>query len=131
MGIGTQGGSGSSDKARLGIPSCGPGARARRMFRAAGGRGEERRGEVRGDTDARDWATREGERARLGLADGAGWADVDQRRPMEAGGTTDVDGRWAVGPRGKEGEEGRAEGKERGNGLRLLFPNLLLFSFSS
>jgi hypothetical protein len=86
MGIGTQGGSGSLDKARPGIPSCGPGARARRRFRAAGARGGERRGEVRVDTDARDRATREGERARLGLADGrrgvadgAGWADVERR----------------------------------------------------
>jgi hypothetical protein len=27
-----------------------------------------------------------------------------------------------VGPRGKEGEEGRAEGKERGNGFLAFFP---------
>jgi hypothetical protein len=39
-----------------------------------------------------------------------------------------VDGRWAVGPQRKEGEEGRAEGRREGNWASGFFS---LISFSS
>jgi hypothetical protein len=59
-----------------------------------------------------------------GAADGASWIGrwTERGGRWEQGEAVDVDGRWAVGPRGKEGEEGHAEGKERGNGLLASFP---------
>jgi hypothetical protein len=73
-----EGGSGSPDKARPGISSCRPSARARRRFRAASAWGGERRGEVRGGTDARDRVTRE-----RGREQGAGEARPSELGPME------------------------------------------------
>jgi hypothetical protein len=79
-------------------------------------RGRRKEGEER---EALTGGAREPERE--GRRHDSGW-------PMEAGEAADVDGRWAVGPQGKEGEEGRAEGKERGKWAFGFF-SLISFSF--
>jgi hypothetical protein len=70
-------------------------------------RGEEER--RKGEGGAESGGAREPERE--GRGHGSGWPMEGVEWPM---------GR--AGPRGKEGEEGRAEGKERGNGLLASFP---------
>jgi hypothetical protein len=102
-------------------------------------RGEEerRRGEG-GDDGWGQRARKRGEGARLGLADGrrgvadgAGWADVERSRPMEVGGRPMWMADELLGRGGRRERRAVRREKRGGMGFWLLFLNLLLFSFSS
>jgi hypothetical protein len=110
---------------------------ARQDSRAAGGARKEKR--RRGEGGADGWGQRvrkRGEEAQLGWPMGggerpmgqAGWAEG----PSEAADGRKGGGRWAELGRGGRRERRAVRREKRGGmGFWLLFPNLLLFSFSS